>query len=103
MSVKLVVFDHREVMTFNGEAVSKVNRDDSGLGIGCYGSVVPPHRCKRRYKKTFRDAQKISSRTAEIASWAVGGDLVFVRDEPAGSDGQPGGWLVLVERKLKNL
>nr|GEW50812.1 hypothetical protein [Tanacetum cinerariifolium] len=33
-SVKLVAFDHREVMTFNGEVVSKVNRDDSSLESG---------------------------------------------------------------------
>ncbi|GKF19574.1 hypothetical protein Tco_0068212, partial [Tanacetum coccineum] len=42
-SFKLSVFDHREVVTFNGEVVSKVNRDDSGPRNGCYGSVVPPH------------------------------------------------------------
>ncbi|GJV81751.1 hypothetical protein Tco_1517621 [Tanacetum coccineum] len=85
-SVKLAVFDHRKVMTFNGEVVSKINRDNSSLG-----------RCKRRYKKRFWAAQKISSRAAKTASRAAGGELVFVRDEPAGSDGQPGGWLVPVE------
>nr|GFC05079.1 hypothetical protein [Tanacetum cinerariifolium] len=55
----------------------------------------------RRYKKKFRVAQKISNQAAETASQAAGGDLVFTRDEPADSDGQPGGWLVPVERKLK--
>ncbi|GKB24248.1 hypothetical protein Tco_0863649 [Tanacetum coccineum] len=91
-SFKLAVFDHRKVMTFNGEVVSKVNRDDSCLG-----------RCKRWYKKTFRAAQKISSRAVETASRVASGDLVFARDEPAGSNGQSDSWLVLVERKLKNL
>nr|GEU35239.1 DNA-directed DNA polymerase [Tanacetum cinerariifolium] len=43
-SVKLSVFNHREVMTFYGEVVSKVNRDDSVPRSGCYGSVVSPHR-----------------------------------------------------------
>ncbi|GJS59093.1 hypothetical protein Tco_0653877 [Tanacetum coccineum] len=43
-SVKLSVFDHREVMTFNGEVISKVNHDDSDPGSGCYGLVVSPHR-----------------------------------------------------------
>nr|GEX64435.1 retrovirus-related Pol polyprotein from transposon TNT 1-94 [Tanacetum cinerariifolium] len=38
-------------------------------------------------------AQKISSRAAKTTSRAAGGELVFVRDELAGSDGQPGGWL----------
>nr|GFD47275.1 hypothetical protein [Tanacetum cinerariifolium] len=33
-SVKLAVFDQREVMTFNGEVVSKVNRDNSDPGSG---------------------------------------------------------------------
>ncbi|GJX46869.1 reverse transcriptase domain-containing protein [Tanacetum coccineum] len=44
MSVKLAIFDHREVMTFNGEAVSKVNYGDSSPRSGCYGSVVSLHR-----------------------------------------------------------
>ncbi|GJV79843.1 hypothetical protein Tco_1515713 [Tanacetum coccineum] len=49
--------------------------------------------CKRRYMKMFRAAQKISSRAAETASRVAGGDLVFARDEPTDSDGQPDGWL----------
>ncbi|GJS06502.1 hypothetical protein Tco_0363298 [Tanacetum coccineum] len=40
---------------------------------------------------------------AETASRVAGGDLVFARDEQASWDGQPGGWLVPVERKLKNI
>ncbi|GJV94076.1 hypothetical protein Tco_1541889 [Tanacetum coccineum] len=67
----------------------------SGVGATAWLS-----RCKRRYKKKFWAAQKISSRAAKTASRAASGELVFVRDESAGSDGQPGGWLVPVERKL---
>nr|GEX94823.1 hypothetical protein [Tanacetum cinerariifolium] len=85
-SIKLAVFDHRKVMTFNGEVVSKVNRNDSCPRSGYYGSVVSPH-----------------SRAAETTSRAAGGDLVFARDEPAGSDSQSGSSLVRVEIKLKNL
>ncbi|GKF98704.1 hypothetical protein Tco_0297487 [Tanacetum coccineum] len=53
------------------------------------------------YKKVLQATQKSSSRATEIASRAAVGGLVVVRDEPAGSVGQPGGWLVLVKRKLK--
>ncbi|GKD29692.1 hypothetical protein Tco_1240470 [Tanacetum coccineum] len=42
-SIELAVFDHRKVMTFHGEIVSKVNRNNSGPGSGCYDSIVSPH------------------------------------------------------------
>ncbi|GKA19059.1 hypothetical protein Tco_0698974 [Tanacetum coccineum] len=48
-------------------------------------------------------AQKVSSQPTETASQVAGGVLVFARDEPAGSDGQPGGWLVPEKEILKFL
>nr|GEW29244.1 reverse transcriptase domain-containing protein [Tanacetum cinerariifolium] len=50
-SIKLAVFDHQKVMTFNGEVVFKVNHDDSWPMSGCYGSVVSLHRLIVAYKE----------------------------------------------------
>ncbi|GJT24938.1 hypothetical protein Tco_0894875 [Tanacetum coccineum] len=77
--VKLSVFDHREVMTFNGEVVSK-----GAKGI----------------QENVQAAQNASNRVAETANRESGGGLVVARDEPAGSVGQPGYWLVPVKRNL---
>ncbi|GJW12552.1 hypothetical protein Tco_1578379 [Tanacetum coccineum] len=70
-------------------------------GVGDMARLFHHIGCKRRYKKTFRAAQKAFSWAVETASRAAGGGLVVARDEPAGSASQPGSWLVLVERKLK--
>ncbi|GJU42463.1 hypothetical protein Tco_1195420 [Tanacetum coccineum] len=43
-TIELTVFDHRKVMSFHVEIISKVNRNDSSRESWCYGSVVCPHR-----------------------------------------------------------